>query len=180
MPTGKKYLLDANVFIEAKRRYYAFDVCPGFWECLVWHHQGAYVQSIDRVKQELELGDDDLKNWIATVMPSTCFGSSDDGAVIAEYSQMQTCAQGHAQFSQDAKAEFAAKADAWLVAYAKVKDLVLVTHEAPAPDSRRRVPIPSVCDAFSVPYVDTFVMLRDLEAKFHWMIPSQAGSSSTG
>lgn len=61
MPTDKKYLLDANVFIEAKRRYYAFDVCPGFWECLVWHHQGACVESIDRVKQELELGDDDLK-----------------------------------------------------------------------------------------------------------------------
>ena len=27
-----KYLLDSNVFIEAKNRYYAFDICPGFWE----------------------------------------------------------------------------------------------------------------------------------------------------
>lgn len=168
MPTDKKYLLDANVFIEAKRRYYAFDVCPGFWDCLVWHHQGAYVRSIDRVRQELELGDDELKHWIAAVMPSTCFASSDDGSVITEYSQMQVWAQGQAQFSQDAKAEFAAKADAWLVAYAKVNDLVLVTHEAPAPDSRRRVPIPSVCAAFNVAYVDTFVMLRDLEAQFRW------------
>ncbi|MBF0147506.1 MAG: DUF4411 family protein [Magnetococcales bacterium] len=26
------YLLDSNVFIEAKNRYYAFDICPGFWE----------------------------------------------------------------------------------------------------------------------------------------------------
>ena len=124
--------------------------------------------SIDRVKQELELGDDELKQWIAAVMPSTCFASSDDGAVITEYSLMQVWAQGHAQFSQDAKAEFAAKADAWLVAYAKVNDLVLVTHKAPAPDSRRRVPIPSVCAAFNVTYVDTFVMLRDLEAQFNW------------
>ncbi len=26
------YLLDANVFIDAKNRYYGFDFCPGFWD----------------------------------------------------------------------------------------------------------------------------------------------------
>jgi hypothetical protein len=31
----EKYLLDSNVFIEAYRRYYSFDICPGFWDCLV-------------------------------------------------------------------------------------------------------------------------------------------------
>ena len=172
MPTDKKYLLDANVFIEAKRRYYAFDVCPGFWECLVWHHQGACLQSIDRVKQELELGDDDLKQWVDSVMPLACFCSSDDPAVIVEYSQMQIWVQQQSQFTQDAKAEFANKADAWLIAYAKAKNLILVTHEAPAPDSRRRVPIPSVCEAFDVPYVDTFTTLRDLEVQFNWQQPT--------
>ncbi|MBF0436614.1 MAG: DUF4411 family protein [Magnetococcales bacterium] len=24
------FLLDSNVFIEAKNRYYGFDICPGF------------------------------------------------------------------------------------------------------------------------------------------------------
>lgn len=28
------YLLDSNVLIEAKQRYYDFGVCPGFWEWL--------------------------------------------------------------------------------------------------------------------------------------------------
>ena len=28
------YLLDANVFIEAKRRHYGFDFCPAFWDWL--------------------------------------------------------------------------------------------------------------------------------------------------
>lgn len=28
------FLLDANVFIEAKNRYYGFDICPGFWRWL--------------------------------------------------------------------------------------------------------------------------------------------------
>lgn len=25
------YLIDSNAFIESKNRYYAFDICPGFW-----------------------------------------------------------------------------------------------------------------------------------------------------
>lgn len=28
---GTKYILDANVFIEAHRRYYSFDIAPSFW-----------------------------------------------------------------------------------------------------------------------------------------------------
>jgi len=34
---GTEYVLDANVFIEAARRYYAFDIAPPFWESLVQH-----------------------------------------------------------------------------------------------------------------------------------------------
>ncbi len=29
------YLLDSNVFIEAKRRYYGFDFCPAFGDWLI-------------------------------------------------------------------------------------------------------------------------------------------------
>lgn len=29
-----KYLVDANVLIKAKNRYYAFDIAPGFWKWL--------------------------------------------------------------------------------------------------------------------------------------------------
>lgn len=54
MPFANTYLLDANVFIEAKRRYYAFDICPGFWDALLMQHENAKVASIDRVKKELE------------------------------------------------------------------------------------------------------------------------------
>jgi hypothetical protein len=28
------YLLDANIFIEAKNHHYGFDLCPGFWDWL--------------------------------------------------------------------------------------------------------------------------------------------------
>lgn len=29
------YLLDANVFIQAKNLHYGFDFCPAFWDWLV-------------------------------------------------------------------------------------------------------------------------------------------------
>ena len=28
-----RYLLDANVFIQAKNLHYGFDFCPAFWDC---------------------------------------------------------------------------------------------------------------------------------------------------
>jgi hypothetical protein len=168
MPTDKKYLLDANVFIEAKRRYYAFDLCPGYWECLVWHHRTTCIQSIDRVKDEFERGADELSEWARSVMPQTCFASCDDTAVTAQYAEIMGWVQSQDQFFPEAKAGFAGSADGWLIAYAKVNSLIVVTQEVLAPDARKKVPIPNVCQAFGVDYVDTFEMLRDLETQFNW------------
>lgn len=168
MPTDKRYLLDANVFIEAKRRYYAFDLCPGYWECLVWHHRATSIQSVDRVKVELERGADELSEWAESVMSQACFASCDEEAVTGQYAQIMAWVQSQNQFFPEAKAEFAASADGWLIAYAKVNSLIIVTQEVLAPDARKKVPIPNVCEAFGVSYVDTFEMLRDLQAKFDW------------
>lgn len=41
------YLVDANVLIEAKNRYYAFDIAPGFWEWLEGAHAAGEVGSIE-------------------------------------------------------------------------------------------------------------------------------------
>ncbi len=58
--TNGPFVLDANVFIEAYRRYYGLDLCPGFWECL--RHYGGHrrLLSIDRVRDELLVGGDAL------------------------------------------------------------------------------------------------------------------------
>lgn len=73
MSVQRVYILDANAFIEAKRRYYAFDLCPGFWDALMWHQARDEVRSIDRVKKELERGGDDLTEWASSKMPENCF-----------------------------------------------------------------------------------------------------------
>lgn len=70
------------------------------------------------------------------------------------------------QFTDAAKAEFASVADGWVIAYAAVNGLIVVTHEQYAPEAKRKVPMPNVCVEFDVAYVDTFSMLRDLGEKF--------------
>lgn len=39
-----KYCLDANVFVEAHRRYYAFDIAPPFWRALEQWGQAQVIQ----------------------------------------------------------------------------------------------------------------------------------------
>lgn len=161
------YLLDANVFIEAKRRYYAFDICPGFWDSLVLHHSSGRIGSIDRVQRiELEKGKDDLTTWVESALPEAFFAATDDEDVLRWYGEIIAWVQNHPQFFPEAKTEFAGSVDGWLIAYAKAKPVTLVTHEVLAPDARKKVPIPNVCEAFEVRYVDTFQMLRALETRF--------------
>ncbi|KJU82461.1 hypothetical protein MBAV_005346 [Candidatus Magnetobacterium bavaricum] len=167
-----KYALDSSIFIEAKNRYYSFDLCPGFWDALLWHHNRNLLSSIDRIKAELDRGDDDLTKWINKTMPKTCFVSTDDPEVIRWFGQIVTWVQAQSQFIQAAKADFAKVADGWLIAYAKANNLVLVTHEVYNQFAKGKVKIPNVCKAFNVTCVDTFDMLKDLKTSFIWKSPS--------
>lgn len=162
-----KYLLDANVFIEAHRRYYAFDICPGFWNCMLYHSQESVIYSIDKVRDELKTGDK-LEQWIKDNVSKSMFNSTSDVAVMENFSQMMQYVQNSTQYNPEAKAEFAQVADGWLIAYAKEHGHILVTHEALNLTIKRKVPMPNLCEYFKVPYVDTFKMLRDLNAQFNW------------
>jgi hypothetical protein len=155
------FVLDADVFITAKNRYYAFDLAPGFWNSLIHHSGSGRILSIDYVKGELEKGKDQLAQWAKNDF-SHAFISTDEGDVQESYKEIMTWVQGQNQFSDAAKADFARGADGWLVAYAKAKGCIVVTLETINPEIKRKVPIPNVCQAFGVQFVDTFEMLRRL------------------
>jgi hypothetical protein len=65
------YLLDSNVFIEAKNRYYGLDFCPAFWEWLLHENAAGTVLSIEKVGDELEAGEDELADWAEARGPSS-------------------------------------------------------------------------------------------------------------
>jgi hypothetical protein len=165
------YAADANVFINAHRLYYAFGICPGFWESLIYLHAQGQVFSIDRVRNELAGKGDQLSAWVASKLLDGCFESTDTPAIIAAYGQLVVWVNAQQQFTPAAKAEFSQKADAWLIAYAVVTGRILVTHEVFNSEIKRKVPITNVCQAFNVNHIDTFDMLNALGASYHWNPP---------
>jgi Domain of unknown function (DUF4411) len=166
MSVGKRYVLDANVFIEAHQTYFGFDICPGFWLSLVRQHEAKRVYSIDKIKAELVALKDRLSEWVRVSAPRTFFKGTADKSVSDAFKDMVNWVQSESQFTLEAKAEFASVADGWVVAYAKANGLVVVTHEEFARDVKKRVPIPNVCVEFDVEYCNTFDMLRELRVQF--------------
>jgi hypothetical protein len=167
--TCSGYLLDTGVFIQAHRKYYGLDLAPGFWEALRHFQREERLRSLDRVRDEIREGDA-LAAWISEA-PEGFFVPSAAPEVAAKYAELMTWANA-ADFTDAAKAEFARVADGWLVAYGAVHDLVVVTQESHDPDIKRAVKIPNACVQFNVKWADTFWMLRELEVRFDWVVPS--------
>ena len=168
MTATAPFVLDSDVFIAAKNAYYAFDICPGFWNGVLRAHQQGSVRSIDRIRNELPLGpkEEDLVQWVKNEAPESFFYDSNGDDVSAAFADVMLWVQRNAQYFDRAKAKFATEADGWLVAYSMVNGTVVVTNEQPRPDSRNRVLLPDICSQFQVPYNDTFVMLREIGAQF--------------
>ncbi len=165
MSENSSYILDANVFIEAKNRYYAFDICPGFWSSLISLHSEKRVFSIDRIRTELAEKDDELKDWIDNQIPETFFKKTEDQAVVEMFQRMVNWVYSEDQFTPAAKNEFASVADGWVMAFAAVNKSLVVTHEEYAPDVKKKVPMPNVGLEFEVECLNTFDLLRTLDEK---------------
>lgn len=156
------YLIDTNVLIEAKNRYYAFDIAPGFWAWLDRAHYEGLACSIDAVKEELLAGNDELEAW-ARVHPAF-FRTIDQGTT--QHFPALTAWASSRSYTPAAIANFTGNnADYLLVAFAREHGHIVVTHELPAPNSTGRVLIPDACVAMGVSFANTFEMLRQTSAQ---------------
>lgn len=156
------YLLDANVFIEAKRRHYGMDFCPAFWTWLVEQNDTGRVFSIEKVGDELRAGSDELAEW-ATARGNGFFLVPDDPllaslAAVAEWVRRQS-------YRPAAVGAFFEDPDYYLVAHAHAHEHIVVTHEVPS-DGVRQVKIPNACIGMKVKCMSPFEMLRLERARF--------------
>lgn len=150
------YLLDANVFIQAKNEYYGMDFCPGFWDWLDGSNQAGVVASVAIVGEELTAGHDQLAQWSAS--RENEFFIQPDDSVFAAMAQIGAWIDGQ-RFTSPAVEEFIGSADHTLVGHALSKKMTVVTHEKPS-TSLKKVKIPDVCDEFRVACITPFEMLR--------------------
>ncbi len=157
-----RYLLDANVFIQAKNLHYGFDFCPAFWEWLVVQNAAQNVASIEKVADELASGEDDLASW-AKDRGSTFFLPADN-AILPALRTVSTWASGHG-YEPAAVATFLQVADYWLISHALAHEYTVVTHEVPA-NSTRKIKIPNACIGLGLHCISPYEMLRREKAEF--------------
>src|ERR1022692_163909 len=139
------YLLDSNVFIEAKNRYYGFNFHPGFWKWLDHANAQGSIISIKQVRDELMEREDRLTLWCKTRKPM--FVDTDDEKT---YESMKILAPWVCQnYLPAAQAKFLGCADCVLVAYAHAHKHTVVTIEKAA--AGLEVKIPNACKEMDVP-----------------------------
>jgi len=156
------YLLDADVFIQAKNLHYGLDFCPAFWEWLIQQNGAGSVFSIEKVGDELDAGGDDLTDWAAA--RGSSFFIKPDEAIVAAFARVSAWATGQ-RYEPAAVSTFLQKADFYLVAHALAHAHVVVTHEKPAP-STKIIKIPNACIGLGVKCMTPFEMLRHERARF--------------
>jgi hypothetical protein len=156
------YLLDSDVFIQAKNLHYGFDFCPAFWDWIEERRQSATVLSIDRVRDELIVGDDDLAAW-AQVRGDDFFVKPDNSVLASLRATSEWT--NTAGYEPAAVNIFLNAADYYLVAHAHAGDHIVVTHEVPSP-STKKIKIPDACIGLGVKCVSPYTMLRSERARF--------------
>ena len=156
------YLLDTNVFIQAKDLHYGFDFCPAFWEWLIKQNNSGRVYSIEKVSDELSAIEDELADW--SEERGYGFFLRPDSTLFAALTTVSEWVMGQ-MYDQSAVNTFFQKADYYLVAQALSGKHVVVTHEIPS-NSPRKVKIPDACIGLGIKCMTPFDMLRTERARF--------------
>jgi hypothetical protein len=152
------HLLDAGVFIEAKRRFYGLDFCPGYWDWLMCGANAGTLRSIERVADELGAQQDELSEWAATLPKG--FFLRPDATFSGAFQRVSQWAPGSG-FHPAAYSEFLDVADSFLVAQALAGGHTVVTLEKPATTpSRRKIKVPDACAGVGVKCMTPYALMR--------------------
>lgn len=153
------YWLDANVFIQAHRNYYRFNIVPGFWAALESHARTGELRSPQKVLDiEIAINNDQLADWSKAIGAALFVPDGKDeqqavGKITAYVLNKYPRAQANL---------FLAKADPWVIAHALIDKGTVVTHESRVPDDSQVPKIPNVCDQFGIKTINTFELLDRL------------------
>ena len=156
------YLLDSDVFIQAKNLHYGLDFCPAFWEWLIQRNASNEVFSIEKVGDELAAGGDELSDWADQRGPGLFL--KPDAAILPALGTVSTWVTSQ-HYEAAAVNTFLQVADYYLVAYALAHGHTVVTHEKAAP-STKTIKIPNPCIALGIKCMTPFEMLRHERARF--------------
>ncbi|MHB0979130.1 MAG: DUF4411 family protein [Thermoleophilia bacterium] len=162
------YLLDANVFMQAKKLHYGLDFCPAFWDWLIAGNAAGRVLSIEKVGDEIDTGADELADWASPLGPG--FFLKPDAPVLPALGSVSSWVTSQS-YEPAAVSTFLQVADFYLVAHALAHGHTLVTHEIASP-STKKIKIPNVCIGLDIKCMTPYEMLRLERARFVLGLPA--------
>ncbi len=155
------YLLDTNVFIQAKNLHYGFEFCPAFWDWLDQQNEAGKVFSIKKVGDGIQAKEDELAEWAGRrpdLFPLESDLISDSLSLVSGWANSQ-------KYTSAGVSEFLQSTDYYLVAQAHANDCIVVTHEASS-ESLKKIKIPEACRGVGVTFINPYEMLREEKARF--------------
>ncbi|MEJ5338324.1 MAG: DUF4411 family protein [Aquificaceae bacterium] len=167
-----KFCMDTSCLIEAKNRYYAFDIVPQFWDVLLKACKQDILKMPIAVYEEIMEGnpDDSLVRW-AKRHKELLFAELTEKTfeIVKEIISLV-----YSKYAPHRAEAFLKTRDIDIIAFAKENKLVLVTMEKPkvlthsaGADGKydAEVKIPDVCSMLNPPVecIDTFEFLRRLK-----------------
>ena len=161
-----RYLLDANVLIDANRLYYPLDCVPEYWAWLLHHAEHGVVKLPQEIYDEVKVGTGELAQWVRDEKSSLLLPRQVSSAQLRMV--MRAYSQGRALNDDDISK---IGKDPFLIAYAArdPSEFCIVTTEVSAPSKRRaNRKIPDVADEFGVDTLDPFEFTRALDFRTDW------------
>lgn len=158
------YIIDTDVFIQAKNREYRFEFASAFWDWVIDAHKAKVVHSISKVLAQINEGKKTcpLRQWVAANVPNSFWlPDTNDKVVMKRYPQVISWAYGLGQFSHKALSDFSMEknADPFLIAVGMAKGYTVVTHEGESTNAVNRVMIPHAAHSLGVKTVNLYDLL---------------------
>ncbi len=158
-----RYLLDANVLIDAHRDYYPIDRLPAFWVWLLEKGRRGEIRIPVEIWDEIKYGNDYLAQW--------CKAGNHQEIMLLEENANQTkvsyvVEQGYANDLTEDEIEKVGR-DPFLISYAlpaKDNKTQFVTTEVSKPNkTRANRHIPDVCTTLGIKTLNTFDLIKRLD-----------------
>lgn len=161
-----KYLIDSNIFITPHRSFAPIGVAVSLWTKIHEFSDRGIIFSLDMVKDELYMNDDELKVWVKSNMPSDFFLKFGQDVAVAKLSEIMNWADKHPDYSRKAKDKFLRmdKADIYLAAFtaAYPNEYTVVSFERSNHMGSSDIKLPDVCTQFGVRRIPLEAMFREL------------------
>lgn len=160
------YLLDSDILISANKKYYPPDVFPCVWDWIVNKYNNNEIKSIEEVRDEILMGNDNLVNWVNC---NKDLFLDKTALTVVKYNEVANHVRSLGKRPSQEN-DFLDCADPWLIATALEMgstSTIIVTNESRVDESSHTIKIPNICNFFEIKTCDFSTAMIDLNAVFH-------------